>query len=98
MSGPAPGGSKVEPNLTPMLDMVFQLITFFMLVLNFKAAELDLTLMLPVIGSAKPVQAGDKTKLVVLNVQTAVKCPQCDHLATLERNAEWHGQGHCPLP
>ncbi len=88
MSGFVSGGKHVEPNLTPMLDMVFQLITFFMLVLNFKAAELDLTLMLPVIGSAKPVHQGEKTKLLVLNVQTAVKCPKCDALATLVRDVD----------
>ena len=41
---------KSEPNLTPMLDMVFQLITFFMLVINFKAAEIDQNLSLPVVG------------------------------------------------
>ena len=49
------GEVKAEPNLTPILDMVFQLITFFMLVINFKSAELDLTLNLPVVGSARPV-------------------------------------------
>ena len=59
MSGSVPGGGvKAEPNLTPILDMVFQLITFFMLVLNFKAAELDLSLQLPVITSAKPLPRG----------------------------------------
>jgi biopolymer transport protein ExbD len=46
-----------EPNLTPILDMVFQLITFFMLVINFKTATLDLTLKLPVLGSARPVDS-----------------------------------------
>jgi biopolymer transport protein ExbD len=85
MSGSVPGGAKVEPNLTPILDMVFQLITFFMLVINFKAAELDLTLMLPVLGSARPLPDGPNTKLLVLNVQVATKCPQCDALATLAR-------------
>jgi len=44
---------NAEPNLTPMLDMVFQLVTFFMLVINFQAASLDMTLKLPVIGSAR---------------------------------------------
>ena len=34
-------GLKAEPNLTPMLDMVFQLVTFFMLVINFKANQID---------------------------------------------------------
>jgi biopolymer transport protein ExbD len=33
--------SNAEPNLTPILDMVFQLITFFMLVINFKSAAMD---------------------------------------------------------
>ena len=86
MSGSVPGGPvKAEPNLTPILDMVFQLITFFMLVLNFKAAELDLSLRLPVIGSAKPLPEGAKVKLLVLNVQICTPCPHagCDALATL---------------
>jgi len=83
MSGRVPGGVKAEPNLTPILDMVFQLITFFMLVMNFKAAELDLSLRLPVIGSAKPPPEGSKMKTLVLNVQICTKCPQCDAMATL---------------
>ena len=49
---------KAEPNLTPILDMVFQLVTFFMLVINFKAASLDTSLQLPVIGSALPIESG----------------------------------------
>ena len=59
--------NRAEPNLTPLLDMVFQLITFFMLVINFKTAAMDLSLRLPVVGSARPVesQAGD---LLVLNI------------------------------
>ena len=55
------------PNLTPMLDMVFQLITFFMLVINFKSAALDLTLSLPVVGSARPVETSGQ-EFLVLNV------------------------------
>ena len=39
-----------EPNLTPILDMVFQLITFFMLVINFQSQALDASLKLPVVG------------------------------------------------
>ncbi len=89
MSGSLPGGGpKAEPNLTPILDMVFQLITFFMLVLNFKAAELDLSLQLPVLASAKPLREEDKhSKFLVLNVEVATKCPHagCDGLATLQR-------------
>ena len=32
---------KAEPNLTPLLDVVFQLITFFMLVINFSNDNFD---------------------------------------------------------
>lgn len=59
---------KAEPNLTPMLDMVFQLITFFVLLFNFKAAELDQSLKLPVVGSARPVETHGQTGLTVLNI------------------------------
>ena len=57
-----------EPNLTPILDLVFQLITFFMLVTNFKAAELDASIVLPVVGSAKPVETKGNIDTLLLNV------------------------------
>jgi biopolymer transport protein ExbD len=60
-----------NPDMTPMLDMVFQLITFFMLVLNFKAASMDLDLRLPVVGSARPVETGGQTDMLVLNINKA---------------------------
>jgi biopolymer transport protein ExbD len=59
--------NRAEPNLTPILDMVFQLITFFVLVLNFKVAAIDQTLRLPVIGSPRPVDS-QTTDLLVLNI------------------------------
>ena len=60
--------SEGECDLTPMLDMVFQLITFFMLVTSFKAASLDLSLRLPVVGSARPVETEGEESLLILNV------------------------------
>jgi biopolymer transport protein ExbD len=60
--------ASAEPNLTPMLDMVFQLITFFMLVINFKSAQLDMNLKLPVIGSARPVDTKGQQDLLMLNI------------------------------
>jgi biopolymer transport protein ExbD len=60
---------QAEPNLTPILDMVFQLITFFMLVINFQTAALDMSLKLPVVGSARPTDKGSED-LLVLNVNT----------------------------
>lgn len=58
----------VEPNLTPILDMVFQLITFFMLVINFKGASMDLSLQLPVLGSARPLEYSGTFEPIVLNI------------------------------
>ncbi|MBL8852237.1 MAG: biopolymer transporter ExbD, partial [Planctomycetaceae bacterium] len=59
-----------EPDLTPILDMVFQLITFFMLVINFKGAALDLELQLPVLGSARPLENEGQEGLLVLNIDS----------------------------
>jgi biopolymer transport protein ExbD len=57
-----------EPNLTPILDLVFQLITFFMLVINFKGASLDMSLKLPVLGSARPLHWTGKMEPLLLNI------------------------------
>ena len=67
MSGSLRSENQVEPNLTPILDMVFQLITFFVLVINLKSAEIDLSLRLPVVGSARPVES-HSSDLLVLNI------------------------------
>src|SRR5690606_24890618 len=48
--------TKAEPDLTPMLDVVFQLMTFFLMVMNFSQDDYDLRVRLPVAGSARPVE------------------------------------------
>jgi biopolymer transport protein ExbD len=57
------------PNLTPILDMVFQLITFFMMVCNFKMGELDQEVNLPAIGSARGCDTPEGQTVLVLNVK-----------------------------
>ena len=59
---------SAEPNLTPILDMVFQLITFFMLVISFKTASMDPGVRLPVLSSALPDQNETERNFVVLNI------------------------------
>jgi biopolymer transport protein ExbD len=63
---------KAEPNLTPLLDVVFQLITFFMLVINFANENYDQRVRLPVAGTARPVEEGEKIAedRIVLNVDS----------------------------
>ena len=64
--------SKAEPNLTPLLDVVFQLITFFMLVINFSNDNYDQRVKLPVAGTARPVDDAEKASddRLVLNVDS----------------------------
>jgi biopolymer transport protein ExbD len=57
-----------SPNLTPILDMVFQLITFFMLVVTFKGVAVDASLSLPVLGSARPLDWQEDREPLMLNV------------------------------
>jgi len=46
--------SNTDIDMTPMIDMTFQLITFFMFVMNFSEAEQDDRIQLPLSQLAKP--------------------------------------------
>lgn len=50
---PAPTAG-VEIDMTPMIDIVFQLLAFFTFILNFEAAEQDERVMLPSSVLARP--------------------------------------------
>ena len=65
MSAP-PGSERCEPNLTPLLDMVLQLIMFFMLCANFDKFQKNAAVVLP---KAIQAQAPDKTLDVQLLVE-----------------------------
>src|SRR5262245_66628717 len=47
--------SDAEPNLVPLLDLVLQLIMFFVMCANFVMEENDQTIKLPVSQQAKPI-------------------------------------------
>ena len=68
MSASLSSESNPEVNMTPVLDMVFQLITFFMLVVNFSGAAMDQSLQLPVLGTAQPLDPVEGESLLVLNI------------------------------
>jgi biopolymer transport protein ExbD len=82
----AHGFDRAEPNLTPMLDLVFQLITFFMLVVNFKGASNDLSLKLPVLGSAAPLDWSGPFEPLVLNVDTTGQVTVYGGVVDLEKH------------
>ncbi len=58
---------RCEPNLTPMLDMVLQLVMFFMLCANFVMEQVNESIKLPSAIAAKPLDRKDE-RLLFLNV------------------------------
>ena len=54
-----------EGDMTPMIDMTFQLIAFFMVLLNFGEAEQDARILLPSSQLAKPPDAPMESPLVL---------------------------------
>lgn len=51
---PSKGSEIQEGDLTPMIDMTFQLIAFFMVLINFSQSEQDQRIVLPDSVLAKP--------------------------------------------
>jgi len=59
------GPSNTDIDMTPMIDMTFQLITFFMFVMNFSEAEQDERIQLPSSQLAKPVDGVMETPITL---------------------------------
>ncbi len=55
----------LEADLTPMIDMTFQLIAFFMLIINFTEAEQDQRIQLPRSELAKPPEQPFEVALTI---------------------------------
>ena len=62
---PSGGGDAPEVDMTPMIDCVFQLITFFMLVINFENVQADERVKLPDSELAKPPKVKLESELVL---------------------------------
>jgi biopolymer transport protein ExbD len=52
-------GIKAEPNLVPLLDLVFQLIMFFLICVNFVSEQFDQDIQLPLSQSARSMEKGE---------------------------------------
>jgi biopolymer transport protein ExbD len=63
---------KCEPNLTPMLDLVLQLVMFFMLCANFLMEDINATIQLPSAIQAKPLDKAED-HVIFLNVVYQLK-------------------------
>jgi biopolymer transport protein ExbD len=65
----AKGPDFVELDYTPMIDMTFQLIAFFMILINFSDAETDDRVQLPSSSIAKPPSAPSEMPLTIQMVR-----------------------------
>jgi len=65
----AKGPDFVELDYTPMIDMTFQLIAFFMILINFSDAETDERVQLPSSTIAKPPDAASETPITIQMVR-----------------------------
>ena len=70
--GGGQGQQSSDPNLTPLLDLVLQLVMFFMLVTNFVSQEMSGAIHLPTASQAKPLTAND-TNFMYLNLDQSGK-------------------------
>src|SRR5262245_26874928 len=59
MHGSSSNGVAAGPNLTPLLDVVLQLLMFFIICTNFKMEEVSTEIKLPAAQSARPVDKSD---------------------------------------
>ena len=59
------GGGAIEIDMTPMIDICFQLLTFFCFILNFSGAEQDERIMLPSSTLAKPPDSASDTPITL---------------------------------
>ena len=64
------GPEFVEVDYTPMIDMTFQLIAFFMILINFSDAETDERVQLPSSVLAKPPQAPFEEPITIQMIRT----------------------------
>ena len=62
-------GDKCEPNLIPLLDLVLQLVMFFMVCANFVMEQVNESIKLPEAISAKPLDKRDEY-IIFLNVNS----------------------------
>ena len=58
-------GEQLEADLTPMIDMTFQLIAFFMVLVNFTQVDQDARVQLPTSALAKPPDAQPDQPLTI---------------------------------
>jgi biopolymer transport protein ExbD len=104
----ATGADKAaEPNLTPLLDVVLQLLMFFMMCVNFTQEQATQDVKLPSAEAAKPLDASE-TDVLYINLKPYIRAEHADkppdEQEALQRNFKADGDpmvmvvGKNPMP
>src|ERR1700676_1311115 len=56
---------EVDPNLTPLLDLVLQLLMFFIINVNFVTEQVNPDIKLPTSESARPIDKADLSTIIL---------------------------------
>jgi biopolymer transport protein ExbD len=75
--GPATEDKSAEPNLTPLLDVVLQLLMFFMMCVNFTQEQATQDVKLPSAEAAKPLDASE-TDVLYVNLRPYIRADFAD--------------------
>ncbi len=73
-------GEKIEPQMAPMIDVVFQLLIFFMLTLKIVEPEGDFNINMPL---GAPTEATN-TDIILPDIKVRLKAAEDGQLAALE--------------
>jgi biopolymer transport protein ExbD len=69
MAAVTQGAERLEPDLTPLLDVVMQLIMFFMMCINFVNEQVNAKVLLPTSYSAQELPPKTDKEILVINVE-----------------------------
>lgn len=65
--------NEMEINLTPLLDLVLQLIMFFLACINFAAEQVSGNVLLPLSSSAQEIQPKTEQEYIMINIELVRK-------------------------
>jgi biopolymer transport protein ExbD len=88
---------RAEPNMTPLLDLVLQLIMFFMLCANFVMEQTNATIVLPEAIAAKALDKEDRPIFLNINKEGKVLISKLDAVGYNFGKEEIENEGQVKL-